>query len=86
MWSRGLQRSARVHIGRRPAKTTPGQPFPKGCQVRDLTAQEKAVEFLLFDLTSCVQPDDKIPEPPPINYRGTLRAQRRRGSAGGPLE
>ena len=48
-------------------KDTPGQPFPTGCQVRDLTAQEKAVEFLLFDLTSCVQPDDKIPEPPPIN-------------------
>jgi hypothetical protein len=48
-------------------KDSPGLPFPTGCQVRDLTAQEKAIEFLLFDLTSCVQSDDKVPEPPPLH-------------------
>jgi hypothetical protein len=43
----------------------PGQPFPSGCELRDLTAQEKAVEFLLFDLSSCVQNDKATPVPPP---------------------
>ena len=43
----------------------PGQPFPMGCEVRDLTSQEKAVEFLLFDLSSCVQ-NDKVPPMPPV--------------------
>jgi len=42
-----------------------GDPFPDYCQKRDLTAQEKAVEFMLFDLSSCVQNDNKKPEPPP---------------------
>jgi hypothetical protein len=40
---------------------TPGAPFPSGCEERDLTAQEKAVEFLLFDLSSCVQNDQQKP-------------------------
>lgn len=38
--------------------------FPASCEVRDLSAQEKAVAFMLFDLSACVQNEDKEPEPP----------------------
>jgi hypothetical protein len=38
--------------------------FPDGCQARDLTPQEKALEFLFFDLSACVQSDTVTPTPP----------------------
>jgi hypothetical protein len=40
--------------------------FPKGCTVADLSAQEKALEFLFFDLSSCVTDETKPPPPPPV--------------------
>jgi hypothetical protein len=36
-------------------------PFPQACKQEALTDQEKALAFMLFDLTSCVQSDSSVP-------------------------
>ncbi len=38
--------------------------FPNECTDGPLTAQERVIEFMLFDLASCVQKDDATPKPP----------------------
>ena len=53
-----------LHVG---AGNMPSGIFPINCtQGSTLTPQEKALEFLLFDLSSCIQ-NDTQPPPPPVN-------------------
>jgi hypothetical protein len=44
---------------------TPGE-FPGACRQGNLSSQEKALEFMFFDLTACVSPDN-APPPTPMN-------------------
>jgi hypothetical protein len=38
---------------------------PSGCAMHALTPQEKALEFMIFDLSSCLVPVGQTPHPPP---------------------
>jgi hypothetical protein len=41
-----------------------GEQWPAGCgPVTDLEPQQKALEFLFFDLSACVQSDSDTPVP-----------------------
>jgi len=40
--------------------------FPASCNSTAMTAQEKALEFMLFDLAACIIKDGEKPQPPPV--------------------
>jgi hypothetical protein len=41
-------------------------PFPGACDTGELTPEEKALAFLIFDLSNCVMQEDLVPEPPVV--------------------
>jgi hypothetical protein len=43
--------------------------FPDRCLDGALSPQEKAIEFMLLDLSSCVQKETEPPKPPPTSVR-----------------
>jgi hypothetical protein len=53
---------ASVDITSLPALNAKG--FPASCELRDLSAQEKVVAFMLFDLSACVQSEEDPIRPP----------------------
>jgi hypothetical protein len=55
-----------VHVSSGTATSDPKKTFPSSCLAHDLSNQEKAIEFMFFDLSSCLLPDSSIPTPPPV--------------------
>jgi len=41
------------------------KPFPTECKTNAMTPQGKALEFMFFDLSACLQPDTTTPVAPP---------------------
>ena len=54
-----------LHVGAA-SGDDPEQPVPASCADSNLSAQEAALEFMLFDLSSCIIPEEVPPVPPPL--------------------
>jgi len=54
-----------LHVGAA-SGDDPDQPVPAECAMARLSPQEAALEFMLFDLSSCVIPDDVPPKAPVV--------------------
>ena len=55
-----------VHTGIHVGAGGNSKPFPSGCATAALLPQEKAWEFLIFELSACPLPDNQMPTPPPV--------------------
>src|SRR5262249_46246102 len=54
-----------MHVGAASGDYSGVSPYtPDGCANNDLSPQEKALEFILFDLSSCVTPNNTPQQPP----------------------
>jgi hypothetical protein len=59
---------SQFHVAESDTGLGPSERFPMACDNRPMTPQEKALEFMLFDASACVQPDTEPPrvfQPPP---------------------
>jgi hypothetical protein len=56
-----------LHVaGNSMSSSDQGTPFPGGCDSGELTPEEKALAFMIFDLSNCVMQEDQAPEPPVV--------------------
>ena len=53
-----------MHVGAASGDYPGPRIVPNGCAQKALSPQEAALEFMLFDLSSCLKPDDQPPKPP----------------------
>jgi hypothetical protein len=53
-----------LHVGAA-SNDNPNMPVPTDCTPGKLSPQEDALEFMLFDLSSCIIPNSQPPQPPP---------------------
>lgn len=56
-----------LHVaGNSKSSSDQGTPFPGGCDPGELTPEEKALAFMLFDLSNCVMQENEEPRPPVV--------------------
>lgn len=56
-----------LHVaGNSASSSDQGTPFPGGCAPGELTPEEKALAFMIFDLSNCVMQEDQEPKPPVV--------------------
>jgi hypothetical protein len=55
-----------LHVGAA-SGDDPEQAVPTGCSDGELSPQEAALEFMLFDLSACLTPNDRPPQPPVVD-------------------
>lgn len=56
-----------LHVaGNSTSSSDQGTPFPGGCDSGELTPEEKALAFMIFDLSNCVMQEDQKPKPPVV--------------------